>query len=206
LLAHADAPPTPAAPGASAASSPAVPTASFPASRYEVLWTKSPFAVATSDTVGEESPDYLLVGIAKFDGVSYASVVEAKPPQEHFLISTDKPTRGMTLKSINHNHDGTETYAVVMKDGQTLTLKLQEPPATEGPESAGAPVVNAPGSLSPQIPMPGAGNSFPNTPSVRQFPRFHRPLVHLPPIPLSQPPPPQSGAPQLQVPQPAPPP
>jgi hypothetical protein len=204
--AHADAPATPATPDAPAASSAPVPTASFPASRYQALWSKSPFAVATSETVGEESPDYLLFGLAKIDGISYASVVEAKPPQEHFLISTDKPTRGMTLKSINHGHDATDTYVVVEKDGQSLTLKLQQ--ASAANEPAGAPQIGGmPGNFAPQIPMPGS-SSYPNAPSVRPFPRFHRPPIHLPnspgyPAPPPQPQP-QAGLPQVPVPQPAP--
>jgi hypothetical protein len=190
LIARADAPAAPATPAPSAAPSAAVPATTFPASRYEVLWTKSPFAVATSDTVGEESPDYMLVGIANFDGISYASVLEAKPPQEHFLISSDKATRGMTLKSINHNHDGTETYAVVVKDGQSLTLKLQQAPALTGTETPGAMPMNAmPGSFAPQIPMPGSG-----TGSVRPFTRFHRPPIHLPNMPSAQPVPQPQGA------------
>jgi len=158
-----------------------------------VLWTKSPFAVATSDTVGEESPDYFLVGVANISGVSYASVIE-RQNQEHFLISSDKPERGLVLKSINHNHDGTETYAVVEKDGQSLTLKLEQAPAsTAGIE--GAPTLNAPptmptpGSFAPQIPMPGSSPGFINNGSARPFVRFHRPPIHLPPQQAPTPPP-----------------
>ena len=205
----ASAPPvTPAAaPSAPTTSAAGIPTSSFPADRYAALWTKSPFAVATSETVGDESPDYFLVGVANIDGISYASVVESKPPQDHFLISTDQAENGMTLKSINRNRDGSETYAVVVKDGQLLTLKLQQAPAeVAANESPGAPMMNnMPGAMMPQIPMPGGANSVP---SIRPFTRFHRPPIHLPNMPGSQPPPmPQSRAPQLPPPpQPAPPP
>ena len=172
------------------ADDPALPVAPFAPARYEPLWTNSPFAVATSETSQETSPDYVLVGIAKIDGISYGSLIEVQN-QEHFLISTDKPTRGLTLTSITHSQDGSDTFAVVQKDGQAITLKLQQAPAlTPG---LGAPGINAPApGMTPQIPMPGAGASVGNPASVRPFPRFHRPAIHLPP-PTA--PPPQSPMP-----------
>jgi hypothetical protein len=182
-----------------ASAAPAVPAAGFPAARYETLWTKSPFAVATSETVGEESPDYFLVGIANLEGISYASVIE-RQNQEHFLISTDKANRGLTLKSINRSQDGAGTFAEVLKDGQTLTLKLEQPPAgVPGVPGVGMNpgMIGMPGSMTPNIQMPGATSSFPNNGSVRPFTRFHRPPIHLPPMPAPQqqaaptPPPPQ---------------
>jgi hypothetical protein len=160
------------------ADDPAVPGGGFPASRYEALWTKSPFAVATSEAA-PESPDYVLVGIANVDGISYASLIESQN-QEHFLISSDKPIRGLTLTSITRNHD--DTYAVVQRDGQPITLKLEQPPPM--PATPGTPPVSTvamPGSMTPQIPMPGAGS--PTTGSVRPLlpARIHRPPIHLPP-------------------------
>ena len=162
----------------------AVPGAGFAASRYEVLWTKSPFAVATTEVTADSSPDYFLVGISNFDGISYASVVETKTPQEHFLISTDKPTRGLTLTSITRSHDGLDTYAVVQKDGQSITLKLEQPPAMAA--APGAPPVNPrapPGIMAPQITMPGANVPMPGSVRPFTFPRTHRPPIHLPPMP-----------------------
>ena len=169
------------------ADDPVVPGAGFPASRYEALWTKSPFAVATSEVVAESSPDYMLVGFAQVDGISYASLIE-RQNQEHFLISSDKPTKGITLTSITRGHDGSDTYAVVKKDGQSITLKLEQLPATAA--VPGAPTVNIPmpGSMTPQILMPGAGVPFPNAGSTRPLipPRVHLPPIHLPPKPAQQ--------------------
>lgn len=182
------------------ADDPAVPTASFPASRYEALWTKSPFAVATAETATNTSPDYMLVGIANVDGISYASLIE-RQNQEHFLISSDKPNRGLTLTSITHSHDGQDTFAAVQKDGQSITLKLEQPPAmAAAPGVPGMPPANqvpAPNIMTPQITMPGAspGGAFPYPGSARPFPRIHRPAIHLPPPPTGvqapPPPPPQ---------------
>jgi hypothetical protein len=184
------------------ADDPPVPTANFPASRYEALWTKSPFAVATAETATDTSPDYMLVGIANVDGISYASVIETKQPQEHFLISSDKPNRGLTLTSITHSHDGQDTFAAVQKDGQSITLKLEQPPAMVGaPGVPGMPPVNqmpAPNIMIPQITMPGTnpGGAFPYPGSARPFPRIHRPAIHLPPPPTGVQVPPPSQPPQ----------
>jgi hypothetical protein len=165
------------------ADDPAVPGAGFSASRYQVLWTKSPFAVATAEAGQDTSPDYLLYGIANVDGITYASVVDAHS-QEHFLISTDKATRGLTLSSISRSSDGSETYANVLKDGQTITLKLEQSSATAA--VPGAPTnISIPGVMTPQITMPGA--NLPGSGAVRPYiPRFRRPLIHLPPPPTPQ--------------------
>lgn len=159
-----------------------VPTGGFPASRYEVLWTKSPFAVETDESVTESSPDYTLVGFASnIEGISYASLIETQS-NDHILISTDKPVRGLTLTSITIGKNGSDTYAVVQKNGQPITLKLQQAPAAvAGAVPNMAPSnVPGPGGLAPQIQVPGA--SSPNMGSVRPMPtRFHRTPIHLPP-------------------------
>jgi hypothetical protein len=175
------------------ADDPATPGGGFPASRYEALWTKSPFAVATSEAA-ETSPDYSLVGISNVGGISYAGLIE-KQNNEHFLISTDKPTRGMTLTSITVGRNGSDTTVVVQKDGQPITLKLEQAPATV----AGQPNGNGPPNT-PPLPMPGAAIPFSGMGSTRPFPpRFRRPTIHLPTQPPQQqqfqaspsPPPPQ---------------
>ena len=162
------------------ADDPAVPAGGFPASRYETLWTNSPFAVASAEEV-QDSPDYFLVGITNVEGVSYASVIEVKT-QDHFLISSDKPNRGMTLTSVTRSRNGTDSYAIVQKDGQTLTLKLEQAPNGV----PGGPVANQgfqPGNMTPPLPMPGAGPSFMNG-AMPRFPvRIHHPLIHMPPRP-----------------------
>jgi hypothetical protein len=149
---------------------------SFPAGRYESLWTKSPFAVATSEETVQASPDYMMVGIANVDGVLYASVIE-KDNQQHYLISSDKQNQGFTLTSITKSPDGQDTYANVVKDGQPLTLKLEQAPES-GPTVAanGAPVLS-PGIIAPQIVMPGAEPSprFPHRRNVINLPpRYQR--------------------------------
>jgi hypothetical protein len=174
--------PTAAATSPTPADDSMVPTAGFQASRYESLWTKSPFAVATSEEATETSPDYMLVGIANIDGISFASLID-RQSQEHFLISSDQETRGLKLSSITKSHDGSDTFAVVQKDGQTITLKLEVPPAGAVAENAppGAQQV-----MAPQISMPGAIPTFGGGGANRPFARFHRPPIHLPPQPGQQ--------------------
>lgn len=185
------APPAPSEPPAAIASpSPAtdavVPTEGFQASRYETLWTKSPFAVATSEEGTATSPDYMLVGLANVDGISFASLID-RQSQEHFLISSDQETRGLKLSSITRSHDGSDTFAVVQKDGQSITLKLEEPPAGQAPGviAGGQPA------MTPQIAMPGSNQMVPGGNGLlpgRPFARFHRPTIQLPNRPGQQPP------------------
>src|ERR1700677_391923 len=171
-----------------------VPGDGYDSARYEALWTKSPFAVETPEAA-PDSPDFMLVGVASVDGVSYASVIDKKT-QQHFLVSTDKASDGLTLTSITPAHDGIDTTAVVQKDGAPITPTLQPEPAGPG----GAPGVAAINAPVPQ-PMPGAalqipmpGSTVDNVPHRPMIPRFHRPPIHLPPVPGASPPPGQQPA------------
>lgn len=181
-------------PGALARADEAVlPGNGFAASRYQILWTKSPFAVASPDVVAD-SPDYLLVGVARNDGVSYASVVDKPTQQQHFLLSTNKPVNGLTLVSITQGHGSSASSAVIQKGGESIILKLEQPPASSAvPNMANGGVPTMPG---PYPPMPVAGN-MPGAPQpgmvppqqggVPPFPRarFHRPIINVPPSPSS---------------------
>ncbi len=99
--------------------------ATFDASHYQTLWSHSPFAVASA----EQSPatsQYQLAGIAKFDNVSYASLID-KGNQEHFLLSTQRPDRGLKLISIQSAHDSSPVRAILQKDGQELCVEMDAP-------------------------------------------------------------------------------
>jgi len=54
-------------------------------------------------------------------GVAYASVVDAHT-QAHFLVTSNKPVKGLTLVSIT---PGRIPVANLKKDGQPITLKLE---------------------------------------------------------------------------------
>ncbi len=173
----------------------ALPGDGFPASRYETLWTKSPFAIATPDAV-QGSPDYKLVGIARNEGVSYASLIDNASGQ-HFLLSSDKPVNGLVLVSILGGKGSAGNQAVVQKNGQPITLVQDTSESAPGP---GVPMgsINAPPGAQP-LPMPGAtgfaGGNFP--PGMPPAVRRRLSAIRLPPNPAQQiaPPPAPPAAP-----------
>jgi len=171
-----------------------LPGQGFVASRYEVLWTKSPFSVASS-TEPVASPDYSLSGLSKFDGISYANLID-KQKNEHFVLTSEKPVRGLTLVSIARAQDPANSSVVIQRNGENITLKLDTQPA---PGSAPVPVVTMPGPPLPALPNAGVPN--PGNPSGNPTaaggpsdmpppPLFHRHAVRVPPQPQPQPQPP----------------
>jgi hypothetical protein len=176
----------------------ALPGTGFPASHYQLLWTKSPFTV---ESPGEAptTTDYSLVGIAQFDGISYASLID-KSNSEHFLLSSDKPARGLSLVSLNHGSKPEDTTAVILKNGQQMTLKL-DASAAEGapPPMAGQPPM--PGVAPEPFQMPASGQPLPNGFNGGQVPPpaiIRRTTIHVPPPPNGAPMPlPQAVRPQV---------
>ncbi|MCE0484266.1 MAG: hypothetical protein LV479_08520 [Methylacidiphilales bacterium] len=172
-----------------------LPGSGFEASRYEVLWTKSPFAVAASETA-QGSSDYALKGVVKIDGISYINLIDNNNQGSSFLLSSDKPARGLTLVSVALGHDGSDTQAVVQKDGKWITLKLDKSSGAPPPAPNAAPPM--PGSLTQQIPMPGSlpgAMSPPNMGAPMPLPRFRRHAISLPPNPQQQQQPPPENIP-----------
>ena len=144
------------------------PPTGFPGGRYTALWTKSPFAIATPDAA-PESADYSLVGVAQFDGVSYASLID-KQANEHFVLASDKPVRNLKLISISKRPDG--TLATVLHNGDTLTLKLENAAPSEAAATPNLTAGNSPT-------LTNSGVIFPNygaPPPVR----FHHPHIVVP--------------------------
>jgi len=175
---------------AARADEPILPGKGFVSTRYEVLWTKSPFSVASS-TESAASPDYSLTGLAQFDGVSYASLFD-KQKQEHFVLSSDKPLNGLTLVSVNRAQESANSSAVIQKNGsgESITLKLESQPvaATPPPTGNGGPIVNLPPPTMPPISNP-QGQRQPGNPTALgpaqtpPPPLFHRHTITVPPPP-----------------------
>jgi hypothetical protein len=187
-----------------------LPGPGYPASHYETLWAKSPFAVATPE-IADQPSEFSLVGIANLDGVDYASLVN-KETNERYFLASGKPQNGLSLVSVTHGEDRDKTYAVIQNNGQTLTLKLSDTAAT----AAGAPmpqVVNGgmpgqpvpPGQVTfaPQGPNPAmypqTTGGFPSTMSPQAYnaggaprpwqppmPMIRRPIIHVPAPPPQQ--------------------
>jgi len=165
----------------------ALPGPGFSGDRYATLWTKSPFAIATPEAAAA-TQDYQLVGLAQFDGVSYASLVD-KQSNEHFVLASDKPVRNLTLVSIAHGPSGAS--AIIQRNGETLTLQQEVAPPTPGgqPGPPGAMPMPTPQPFMPGAPLSNVGGVVPQA-YLRPPPvRFHRPGIHFPPQP--PPPPPQ---------------
>jgi hypothetical protein len=163
-----------------AADDPVAPGPGFAGDRYAGLWTKSPFAIATPD-IPASSTDYQLVGIAQFDGITYVNLIERQPPQEHFVLTSAKSVKNLTLVSVNHGKTAGDSSAVISRNGEMLTLKLEAAPvAGAGP---GAPPMTMP--MPAPVVMPG--QVYQPTPfGIPPHVRVHRPLINVPPPPPSQ--------------------
>lgn len=167
-----------------------LPGQGFDAPRYEALWTKSPFAVAAAEA-SQGSSDYTLRGVSKIDGVTYVNLVDNQSQGDHFLVTSDKPSRGLTLVSVTRGHGDVATQVVVQKAGQWITLKLDTSSSANVPPPPGAPIANTfpmPGAQASQIPMPGTGivnvpqgGAIPGQPMPMPPPRFRPRTLHLPP-------------------------
>jgi hypothetical protein len=160
-----------------ASPAPEIPTEGFEGDRYSSLWTKSPFAIATPEA-GATTQDYQLTGLAKFDGIAYASLIN-KQTQEHFLLTSAKPAQNLSLVSINHGRNGGS--AVVLRNGEQITLQEENSSPALSP---GLPAM--PGQLNPGFIPPGQSNPsvggvmFPLSGSPPPV-RMHRPPIAVPP-------------------------
>jgi hypothetical protein len=162
-----------------------VPGEGFTPDHYEPLWTKSPFAVASADAPAT-SPDFKLEGLGRTDGISYAVILDTGN-NDHFIVTTEKPVRGVTLVSISHGRDPSETSAIIKKDGEPLTLKLEHSTQTAGPllpmENGAVPMVSTPPTWNGGG-IGGQGGLGGGAPPARFRPRM---TIHLPPSPSAQP-------------------
>jgi hypothetical protein len=150
---------------ASSAADPALPGDGLSGARYAALWEKSPFAIATPEIV---SQDYELVGLAEFDGISYASLVD-KATQEHFVLTSENPVRNIILISVHHGGQGAS--AVIERNGEQLVLE----------ERNSNPGVGALAVVSPPAEEPIPPPTFRLLRPMQT--RFHSPLVVVPPRP-----------------------
>jgi hypothetical protein len=169
---------------AHAAPGPDLPGPGFDSSRYEGLWTKSPFAIATPDAPAA-SEDYELVGMAQFDGISYVTLID-KQNQEHLIVASDKPLRdsrhNLDLRLVSIAHGAGGASAVLLRNGESITLREEQSPAAPG-----APASPPPVEISQQQGMVPSGNpsvgGFVPAASLPPAVRFHRRLIRIPPPP-----------------------
>ena len=149
---------------------PAVPGPGFPGDRYASLWTASPFSIPTPEASAALA-DYQLVGLVQFGGIAYASLVDRRT-QEHFVLTSDKPARNLTLVSVAHGP--ASTSVVINRNGELINLKQEEMSAvvSVGTAPAAAPTANTPSGVLPA-----------ETPPARPLVRFHHRTLIIPPPP-----------------------
>jgi hypothetical protein len=142
-----------------------LPSSGVSVAHYESLWSKSPFAVATTEPAADASSDFTLVGTARFDGVSYASLIDNKK-QQHLLLSTRNSDQGLTLVSINSTQDAPAS-AIITENGKSLRLVLSQAASSSlAPHVTYSPVASvmsmAPGvAPDPSCPPPPASGRIP---------------------------------------------
>ena len=123
------------------AAEPAVPAA-FPAARYEHLWVRSPFSVA-STTFDPDSAEYDLVGVGKVDDEVYASVQD-RQSGEIFVISNHHPSHNLKLFQVHGGDRPEDSFAIIGRADQTITLHLHGATPTTEPTIQTAPPPTTP--------------------------------------------------------------
>jgi hypothetical protein len=139
----------------------------YSADRYAILWTKSPFAVASNDAdTTATMSDYELAGVAQAGGVCYASLIE-KRTQVHLLLSSDKSAGSLELVSISRSSAGMPT-ALVRDNGKLLRLNIDKTLTSSTAASPAAASTSSPASVT--LDTSGYSTFAPGTmPSRRPF-------------------------------------
>lgn len=92
-----------------------------------VMFFVTDFRLLTADEADAASSpnsfNYLLVGIAHFEGTSYASLID-RQTKYHFLLSSDKPNQGLKLISVGGDDSPAGPSAILEKDGVSVQLKV----------------------------------------------------------------------------------
>ena len=123
-----------------------------------------------ADTSPAAPVTYELVGISRFDGISYASIIEVQTGY-HFLLSTiDRSQHGLLLASVRTYDDPSGPAATIQTNGVSLTLELGSSASTD-PDATAPAALPAPISASP-VTAPGAPAQtyYPTPPSGAPLP------------------------------------
>lgn len=163
-----------------------------PISRYNGLWTNSPFTSKPPPVgpgeVANPLDDYALIGVSPIGGSGYrVTLINKKKPEERITVDSDKPVKdgfkvlevirkaGDPLGTTVRMNSGSMTGTVAF-DTKLLTLvsaPKAAPPQPGQPPQAGQPVLPPPGTPPAQPGQPG------------QPLRQPRPRVVPPPTPQS---------------------
>ena len=123
-------------------------------------------ALTAHGALGDQAPDradpllsssnYTLVGIAKFDGISYASLLD-RQTGNHFLLSTDKKSElNVALSSVRTDYDPSGPAAIVEKDSVSVIVKLESGISLASSGLVSSPALFTQPSLAPNTPQSGS--------------------------------------------------
>ena len=166
------------------AAEPVIPQGYLP-ERYERIWKKSPFTVAS--VIAPEAVDnstfadsLTLAGLITIGGKPLVTVV-ANDSQETFLVDGDTPnSAGLQVVSFVNDLDPSKVEVVLKKGDATGTLHftINETPSAEPEQSVEQPV-EQPGPRRIIQPRPG-GTSAPGPVQPRVLPRTSGPVMPQP--------------------------
>ncbi len=141
-----------------------VPTREFTPERYQQIWLSSPFAVASEPTPATpETPSlYKLVGVSRFSGIAYASILNTQNNTSLFL-EQNKVSGGLTLLSISVGKPGESCSAKVSQNGQILDLQTENKPPNSPPEPT---AVSSGGPIGSQLSTSEPHNQHPHPPTI----------------------------------------
>jgi hypothetical protein len=97
------------------------------AERYAVVWQKNPFLRATKVTDQPKvvwSRDWVLGGIARYDGGFRVTLRNTRTGESRRLMSNDPPDAEMRVTQIHFSRLSSESFAEVQKGGETAILRF----------------------------------------------------------------------------------
>lgn len=124
---------------------------------------------AASVSAPQDSFNYALVGVARFDGVSYASLIN-RQTKMRLLLFTDKPVDGLKLISVGGDEATAGPSAIIDRAGVSIQLKVEADPGTD----LSVPLSLAPSAFTNQV------TRLPPPSSVSLAPRKPPPGTSLP--------------------------
>jgi hypothetical protein len=102
---------------------------------------------------------YTLVGIARFEGISYASLLDQQTG-DHFLLSTDKKSEfDVALASVRTDDDPSGPGAIILKDNVSVLIKLESELSVASSDSSTPAVVVGQPYPAQKIPRPGSARA-----------------------------------------------
>jgi hypothetical protein len=94
--------------------------------RYSAAWQKNPFLRVTKVSLQTRevwAADWMLNGMAEFDGKTFVTLVNSRTGEKRRLTSNDSPGAEMRLVRAHFSRTSSEAFVEVQKGGETAILK-----------------------------------------------------------------------------------